>query len=97
MVMRLETEELAPELERLVAGLRVLREDVLEMVRSLEALSADLDPLTQEITNLKADVWEDTYTLCGDARCDGYCRTCLEGEEDYEEDANEKYCRRGKR
>lgn len=94
MVMRLESEELAPEFERLLTGLRGLQDDVTEMLRSLDALSAELDPVLQDVENLKADVWEEDYTLCGDPRCDGYCRTCLEGEEDYEDDADEKYCRR---
>jgi hypothetical protein len=100
MVLRIEWESIKPELERIAEDLRVLHEETLSMIRSMEDIQAKLDPIFERTMELKNDVtplWEDTYNLCGNSRCQGDCTICLDGEEDYEEDYTEKYCRRGKR
>ena len=89
--MRIESESIRPTLLQLSDALCALHADILEMTVQLDMLVSDV----QDALILKADTqWEDTYTLCGDARCDGYCRTCQAGEEDYDVDDTEKYCRR---
>ena len=100
MVMRMESEELTPEIERLTHTAEELREEIVPFVAIVDMLLEDLDYILKRDSNLKSDmtpVWEDTYNLCGNPECDGECRVCQEGEEDYEEDFSEKYCRRSKR
>ena len=100
VVMRSESEEVNPVLERLTDELRTLCEETSEVLRKVEDLSTKLTPLLAEVENLQKDlvpVWEDNYNLCGNPECFGDCRVCQEGEEDYEDDYTEKYCRRGRR
>jgi hypothetical protein len=100
MVLRIEWVDMKPEFERIAEDLRVLHEETLSMIRSIEDIQAKLDPIFERTMELKNDVtplWEDNYNLCGDPRCAGDCTVCLQGEEDYEEDYEEKYCRRGRR
>lgn len=100
MAMRLESEALRPTLVQLVDALRTLHGELTDMVQSLDSLVSSIDPVLQDALQLKADtqpLWEDTYALCGDPQCAGDCRVCQEGEEDYEVEETEKYCRRGKR
>lgn len=100
MVMRTESEELTPELHRLVDELKILGEEVSTMVHEMEKLRGNIDPLLRKVEALKQDtmpLWDDSYNLCGDPKCYADCRVCQEGEEDYEEDYGEKYCRRGRR
>jgi hypothetical protein len=95
MAMRLESESLRPTLTQLATALHALHEEMAGMVKALDTLVSEVDPILQDARQLKADtqpLWE--YTLCGDPRCGGDCRTCLEGEEDYEIAETEKYCRR---
>jgi hypothetical protein len=95
LTMRIESEAIRPTLLQLSRALEELHADILEMTTRLDALVSDVDPVLQDALTLKADTQlEDTYNLCGDARCDGYCRTCQAGEDDYETAETEKYCRR---
>jgi hypothetical protein len=97
MAMRLESETLRPTLTQLTSALHELHEEVVNMVNSLDTLMSEVDPVLQDALQLKADtqpLWEDEYALCGDPQCPGDCRVCQEGEEDYEIDDTEKYCRR---
>jgi hypothetical protein len=97
MAMRLESEALRPTLTQLASALRELHEEVSNMVNSLDTLMSEVDPVLQDALQLKADtqpLWEDEYALCGNPQCAGDCRMCQEGEEDYEIDDSEKYCRR---
>ena len=96
MVMRIESEELLPQLERLVSEFKTIDEETNTYVAALDSLLAEIEPVLEDALQMESP-WDDTYTLCGDARCDGDCRVCQEGEEDYEEDTSEKYCRRGRR
>lgn len=96
MVMRIESEELLPQLERLVSEFKTIDEETNTYVAALDSLLAEIEPVLEDALQMESP-WEDTYTLCGDARCDGGCRVCQDGEEDYEEDTSEKYCRRGRR
>jgi hypothetical protein len=93
MVMRIESEELLPQLQRLVDEFKSIDEETNTYVATLDSLLAEIGPVLEDALQMETP-WDDTYTLCGDSRCDGYCRVCQEGEEDYEEDATEKYCRR---
>lgn len=95
MAMRLESEALRPTLTQLTTALHDLREELVDMLKALDTLVSDVDPVLQDALQLKEDtqpIWE--YALCGNPQCAGDCRTCLEGEEDYEIDDTEKYCRR---
>jgi hypothetical protein len=100
MVLRIEWQTIKPELDRLCETMRVLHEETEEIVGKLEDLHTKIEPLLQQSLELKnetAPLWEDTYNLCGNSRCSGNCVVCLDGEEDYEDDYEEKYCRRGRR
>jgi hypothetical protein len=98
MAMRIESEAIRPTLTQLSHALEELRADILEMTTRLNTLVSDVTPVLQNALALKADtLWDDTYNLCGNSRCDGGCRVCQQGEEDYEEDDTEKYCRRRRR
>lgn len=100
VVMRSESEEVIPELERLTTEIRALCDTTTEVLQHMESLFLKLPPLLAEVENLQKDlvpVWDDSYNLCGNPECFGDCRVCQEGEEDYEEDYTEKYCRRGRR
>jgi hypothetical protein len=100
MVLRIEWQTIQPELERICQTLRVLHKETSAMVETLEDLQHKVEPLLQQTLELKnetAPLWEDTYNLCGNPRCLGDCVVCLDGEEDYEDDYSEKYCRRGRR
>jgi hypothetical protein len=100
MVLRMEMEELKPQLESLTEALKTLGADVAAALREMEALQENIGALLREAEALKqetAPLWEDNYSLCGDPKCYGDCRVCQEGEEDYEDDYTEKYCRRGRR
>lgn len=100
MVMRMETEELKPQLESVMEELKTLAEEVTAALKVMESLHENIGTLLQEAEALKqetAPLWEDNYNLCGDPKCYGDCRVCQEGEEDYEDDYTEKYCRRGRR
>lgn len=97
MAMQMESEILRPQLTSLTLALEQLHTEMEEMVKRLETLVSEVDPVLHDALMLKCDtapVWDDNYALCGDPKCDGDCRVCQEGEEDYEEDATEKYCRR---
>jgi hypothetical protein len=100
MALRIEGETFKPQAETLCADLKALREDYKQIQATLTDLATKVDQLLAEALDLKeetAPLWDDSYTLCGDPRCDGDCRICQEGEYDGEEDYTEKYCRRGKR
>jgi hypothetical protein len=100
MVLRIEGETFNPEAESLCAQLKTLHEEITEIQQTLSDLATKVDHLLAVALELKLDttpVWDDSYNLCGNPRCDGGCRVCQEGEEDYEDDYTEKYCRRGKR
>lgn len=100
LVLRMEGEVLKPELERIIEQLRLLREETIAVIKTVEDLNTHLDPILEKTMELKmetAPLWEDNYNLCGNPRCIGDCTVCLEGEEDYEDDYEEKYCRRGRR
>jgi hypothetical protein len=100
MVLRIEGETFNPEAETLCANLTRLAEDIKELRQTLSALATKVDHLLAVALELQLDttpVWDDCYNLCGDPHCDGGCRVCQEGEEDYEDVTTEKYCRRGKR
>ena len=97
MAMQMESEILRPQLTDLVSALEQLHHEMSDMVRQMETIVAEVGPLVQEALTLKADttpLWDDTYTLCGNPACEGDCRVCQEGEEDYEDVVEEKYCRR---
>ena len=100
LVMQFETARVVPLVKTILTDLISLRIDVLSLCTELEDLSeqmarcqSDVDLLIEETTPL----WDDTYRLCGDPDCDGGCRVCQEEEAFLEDDATEKYCRRGRR
>jgi hypothetical protein len=100
MVIRVEGETFRPQVEQLCADIKALREDYKQIQDTLTDLATKVDQLLAEALELKeetAPLWDDSYNLCGDPRCDGDCRVCQEGEYDGEEEYTEKYCRRGKR
>lgn len=100
LVLRTEGEILRPELERIMQELKVLHEETVAVIKNAEELQAKLDPILEKALEVKKEtepLWEDNYNLCGNPRCAGDCTICLEGEEDYEDDYEEKYCRRGRR
>ncbi len=100
LALRIEGEILKPELERIQKELRVLQDETTAAIQTVKDLQAKVDPILEKTLELKHDtapLWEDTYNLCGNPHCTGDCTVCLEGEEDYEEEYTEKYCRRGKR
>ena len=100
MVMRIESEDLKPRLECLVEELESFHEEIGKIQKDLDRLIERAPDLLRESENLKqetAPLWDDSYNLCGNPECEGDCRVCQEGEEDYEDDYEEKYCRRGRR
>jgi hypothetical protein len=100
IALRIEGETFIPQAETLCADLKALHEEYTHIQATLTDLATKVDQLLAEALDLKdetAPLWDDSYTLCGDPRCDGDCRVCQEGEEDYEDDTTEKYCRRGRR
>ncbi len=100
LVLRIDWETIGPELVRLCEEMRVLQKETSVVIKTMEGIQEKIEPLLQTALELKNDtapLWEDTYNLCGNPRCFGDCAICLDGEEDYEEDATEKYCRRGRR
>lgn len=100
LVIRIEGETFIPKLETLCADLKALEEDLKPIQETLTDLATKVDQLLAKVLELKEEttpLWDDSYNLCGDPRCEGDCRICQEGEEDYEDDYTEKYCRRGKR
>lgn len=97
MTMQMESESLRPQLTELANALHELHTELEGMIKAMDALVSELTPVLQEAQTLKADtapLWEDVYALCGNAGCDGGCRVCQEGEEEYEDVSEEKYCRR---
>lgn len=100
LVIRIEGESFIPQVETLRAELMALREDIKQIQETLTDLATKVDQLLVDALELQAEtapLWDDSYNLCGDPRCEGDCRVCQEGEEDYEDDYTEKYCRRGRR
>lgn len=100
LVIRIEGETVRPQLETLCAEFKALREDIAHIQETLTDLATKVDQLLANALELKeetAPLWDDSYNLCGNPACEGDCRVCQEGEEDYEDDYTEKYCRRGKR
>jgi hypothetical protein len=100
LVMEFETARFVPLVKTLLTDLISLRLEVLTLCTELEDLSeqmarcqSDVDLLLEDTTPL----WDDTYRLCGDPDCDGGCRVCQEEEAFLEDEATEKYCRRGRR
>ena len=100
LVMRFETARVAPLVKTLLADLVRLRLEVLTLCSELDALNEDIGRCQETVDLLLEDtapLWDDTYRLCGDPDCDGGCRVCLQEEAFLEDDATEKYCRRGRR
>lgn len=100
MVLRIEGETFRPQAEALCANLTALHDEIKLIQKTLSDLATKVEQLLSEATELKeetAPLWDDSYNLCGNPRCDGGCRVCQDGEEDYEDDYTEKYCRRGRR
>jgi hypothetical protein len=100
LVMQFETARFVPLVKTLLADLIRLRLEVIGLCTELEDLQesisrcqSDVDLLIEETT----PIWDDTYRLCGDPDCDGGCRVCQEEEAFLEDEATEKYCRRGRR
>lgn len=81
----------------IVSELQTLYEDVRGLNEEFDLLEARLASLMKEVYALTLDVREGNYALCGDPLCEGDCIVCQQGEEDYEDDYEEKYCRRGRR
>lgn len=100
MVLKIEGETFRPQAEALCSEFKTLLTEIKQIQETLSSLGLKVDKLLAEALELQMDtspLWDDSYNLCGDPRCDGGCRVCQDGEEDYEEDYTEKYCRRGKR
>ena len=100
LAMRLETAVFVPLVKTILADLVRLRLEVLTLCSELDTLAEDIDRCQETVDLLLEDtapLWDDTYRLCGDSDCDGGCRVCLEEESFLEDDATEKYCRRGRR
>lgn len=99
-VLRVETNDLVPQLERLAQDFQRLQQDLVPLNDQLDILAAQVVPLLEEARAFQATlapVWDDTYNLCGRASCNGRCVICREGEFLDEVDEGEKYCRRGRR
>ena len=97
MVMRVESEDIVPQLQDIVVKFASLCDETRERSQALDSLLTDIEPILADAKTLQADttpLWDDTYTLCGNPQCEGDCRVCQEGEEDYEDITEEKYCRR---
>jgi hypothetical protein len=100
LVMRFETARLGPGFKTLLADLIRLRLDVLGLCSELDSLAEDIDRCQRKVDLLIEDttpLWDDTYRLCGDPECDGGCRVCIQEESFLDDEATEKYCRRGRR
>jgi len=100
LVMRFETARFVPLVKSLLTDLIALRLEVLTLCTDLDALSEEIGRCQQTVDLLLEDtapLWDDTYRLCGDPDCDGGCRVCLEEESFLDDEATEKYCRRGRR
>lgn len=100
LALRIEGETFIPQAEGLGVELTALREDIKQIQETLTDLATKVDQLLTKVEHLRQDLTSfcyDSYNLCGDPRCDGWCRVCQHGEEDYEDDYEEKYCRRGRR
>lgn len=99
-VMKLEKDELKPQLEDLIRQFERLRDELVPLVLQLQELLQKMEPLLEETLTFQANLvplWDDTYNLCGRASCNGTCHICLDGEYMDEVDEGEKYCRRGRR
>ena len=100
LVFRFETARFVPVVKALLTDLISLRLEVLGLCTELESLGEDIGRCQHTVDLLIEDttpLWDDTYRLCGDPDCDGGCRVCLEEESFLDDDATEKYCRRGRR
>ncbi len=99
-VMKLEKDELKPQLEELIRQFKRLHEEVAPLIAELQELDRKFQPLVEETLTFRANitpVWDDSYNLCGRSSCDGLCSVCLDGESMFDIDDDEKYCRRGRR
>ena len=100
MVLKTEGETFRPALATLTDELIALRAEVATLHDTLIDLATKVDQCLAAATDLVKEtepLWDDSYNLCGNPRCDGGCRVCQEGEYDGEEEYVEKYCRRGRR
>jgi hypothetical protein len=100
LVMRLEREELVPLLEALILQAKSIAEEIVETQRIAEELIEPMKRIlleAEEVSKEVMPIWDDSYNLCGNPSCEGDCRVCQEGEEDYEDSYTEKYCKRGRR
>lgn len=99
-VMRVESIDITLQMRELIRDLIRVRDDVQTLVAQLEDLEATSQRLLESTLVVSAEMtplWDDSYSLCGDARCDGTCPVCVNGEYVDEVDEGEKYCRRGRR
>jgi hypothetical protein len=100
LAMRFETARFVPMVKTILTDLIALRLEVLTLCADLDTLSEDISRCQTTVDLLLEDtapLWDDTYRLCGDPDCDGGCRVCLEEESFLDDEATEKYCRRGRR
>jgi hypothetical protein len=100
MVMKIESQDLTPKLEDFVENLKTFHGEIVALQETADKLLTTVESLLSEVELLKQDtapLWDDSYNLCGNPECQGDCRICQEGEEDYEDVYEEKYCRRGRR
>ena len=100
MAMKIESEELVPQLEVLSNNFQTLQSELEDLRRTYEKWIRWGKTLVEKAETLKADslpLWSDDYNLCGDPECYGDCRVCQEGEYYGEEEYTEKYCHRGRR
>jgi hypothetical protein len=100
LVMEFETARFVPLVKTLLTDLISLRLEVLTLCTELEELNERMTRCQRDVDLLLDDttpLWDDTYRLCGDPDCDGGCRVCQEEEAFLEDEATEKYCRRGRR
>ena len=99
-VMKIEKDEMKPQLEELIRQFQRLRDELVPLTLYLEELQAKMVPLIEETLIIKENMtplWDDSYNLCGRKSCRGNCPVCLDGEYIDEVDVGEKYCRRGRR
>lgn len=100
MVMRMETESFVADMAEIVSAIDLLYEEIQGLQARADGINDSLVRLQKRVDGLIAEaqpVWDDSYNLCGDPQCDGWCTVCRDGEYLGEEDYEEKYCRRGKR
>ncbi len=96
-VLKVEKDELKPQLEELIRQFQRLREELVPLINQLQDLNRKIEPLVEETLEFQANLvplWDDTYNLCGRASCKGTCSVCRDGEYLDEVDEGEKYCRR---